>query len=434
MMTTAPTRRRGLAVAATLVAATLALTACGRADDSNAPQESTAAIDDSPATGSVEFWAFGAEGEALPEFLQAFEDENPDVEINVTAIPTSEFDAKLTAAITGGVVPDVVFLSTQTQRGLFETGAFQAVPDGLVDSDVFFPVAVEGTNLDGVTYGVPWYLYSRVMYYRSDLANDLGLSAPTTWDELRGFLQAFKDSGVEIPLSINLPWGRPTAEELMSFSAQNGGSFISDAFSEWTIDTPENVEALDFWASMVTDGLASPDGPLFEDVTPYFTEGKSVAKVNGPWMPAGLAAANGQEWVDSHIASVAPPAGPAGSKAAIGGGTLAVLKDGDNTDAGWKLVRWLADPDTQSAWYDAFGNLPAVQSVWDTNETIAGSALLAPVRDGIENGVAAPPVATWGEVGGVIAEQMERVARGQATAEEAMAAAQERADAIGVGD
>ncbi len=433
-MTKETTVRQGLILGATLVTASLILTGCGRGDDAPGDSQPAAAIDDEPATGTVEFWAFGAEGEALPAFLQTFEEENPDVTVNVTAVPTAEFEAKLTAAIAGGAVPDAVFLSTQTQRGFFETGAFEAVPDGLVDDADFFPIAVEGTTIDEVSYGVPWYLYSRVMYYRSDLADDLGLSAPETWEEMRDFLQEFKDAGADIPLSINLPWARQTAEELMSFSAQNGGSFISDDLSEWTIDTPENVEALDYWASLVTDGLASADGPLFEDVTPYITEGKSVAKVNGPWMPAGLDAANGEGWSEEHIAAILPPAGPEGSAAAIGGGTLAVLKDGENTDAGWKLVRWLAEPETQSEWYDTFGNLPAVESVWDTNDSISGSALTAPVREGIENGVVAPPVSTWAEVGGVIAEQMERVARGQATPEEALATAQERAEAIGTGD
>lgn len=433
-MSKAHLTRAGLALGAIVATASLVLTGCGRADDAETPADGGASIDDSPATGSIDFWAFGAEGEALPAFFETFEEENPDVDITVTAVPTAEFEAKLTAAIAGGVVPDAVFLSTQTQRGFFETGAFEAVPEGLVDDADFFPIAVDGTTIDGVSYGVPWYLFSRVMYYRSDLAADLGLEAPTTWDELYDFLDAFKASGVDIPLSINLPWARQTAEELMSFAAQNGGSFISDDLTEWTIDTPENVEALEFWASLVTDGLASPDGPLFEDVTPYFTEGKSVAKVNGPWMPAGLDAANGEGWSEEHLAAVVPPAGPVGSAAAIGGGTLAVLKDGENTEAAWKLVRWLAEPETQSAWYDAFGNLPAVQSVWDSNPSLADSALVAPVREGIENGVAAPPVATWAEVGAVIAEQMERVARGQASAAEALAAAQERAAAIGTGD
>ena len=38
-------------------------------------------------SGTVTVWAMGTEGEALGEFAKAFTEENPDVTIDVTAIP-----------------------------------------------------------------------------------------------------------------------------------------------------------------------------------------------------------------------------------------------------------------------------------------------------------------------------------------------------------
>ena len=73
----------------------LVLAACGRGDDegdppgsgevSVAPQASE--IDTSAATGEIEVWAMGAEGEALGAFAQSFMDEFPDVTVNVTPVP-----------------------------------------------------------------------------------------------------------------------------------------------------------------------------------------------------------------------------------------------------------------------------------------------------------------------------------------------------------
>jgi len=84
-------------------------------------------------------------------------------------------------------------------------------------------------------------------------------------------------------------------------------------------------------------------------------------------------------------------------------------------------------------WYEIFGNLPAVESAWD-EPAIADSEILAPIRDSLSVGVTIPRVSTWSEVGLILSQQIERVARGTATAQEALDAAQAEAESIGVGN
>ena len=60
-----------------------------------------------------------------------------------------------------------------------------------------------------------------------------------------------------------------------------------------------------------------------------------------------LEEANGEGWIDEHLGLTLLPAGPAGTTSALGGGSLAVLKDAANAEAAWKLVRWMAEPETQ---------------------------------------------------------------------------------------
>lgn len=431
-----PSKKAALMATASVAVAALLLTGCGRTDSvDDAP---TASIDTKPATGTIEFWAGGSgggEGDALPAYLEKFKAENPDVTINVTSIPSNEFDAKLIAAITSRSVPDMVFLYTQTQQSQFATGGFSPVPKDLVDSSSFFESAYNSTLVNGVSYAVPWYTYAQVLYYRSDLAAKAGVKAPTTWEETIEFAKALKKSGVEYPFSLDVGWDAYSAQGLTTYAAQNGGSFISADNKSWTINTKENVEALEYWSNLIKDGYASPDGPGFLDTVPYFSSGKIAGLYTGPWFPGFLKGANESDpnWIKDHVGTVIPPAGKAGSFAPVGGGSLAVLKDAKNAEAAWKLARWMSTPQAQSDWYDHFGNLPAVTSAWSMNTTISNDPLLAPVKDAIPTGITGPMVPTWAQVGAIIGQQMERVARGNATAQEALDEAQAQAEAIGTG-
>lgn len=426
-------RARGLGIGAAVTIAALAFTGCGRADDGGESEGST--VTDGPATGTIELWAAGAEGEELPVLFDAFVEENPDVDINMTQIPEQDFVTKMTAAIAAGTVPDLIYVFAEHQPALFATDAFAPVPDGLVDEGSFFESVWKTGEVDGVSYGVPWFTYARVFQYRTDLAEAAGVDAPKDWDELREFAQKLKGSGVAFPLAFYVvPFDEYTAAQFDTFAHQNGGGLISEDNSEWTVNSPENVEALEFYGSLFADGFVSPDGPTSVDSVGYLTENRIAGVLNGPWLRGWIKDANGQEWLDEHMAAVVPPAGPDGEQAAsIGGGNWAVPEEANNADAAWKFVEYASSPEVQLAWFESMGNLPTVKSAWD-DPAIADDEALTQVREAMEYGVSIPAVPTWNQVGKIVGEQIERVARGTATAQEALDAAQAEAESIGVGN
>ncbi|SHF49409.1 multiple sugar transport system substrate-binding protein [Kaistia soli DSM 19436] len=393
---------------------------------------SAAAIGDAPATGALQIWIGGAEGDKLPAFLADFEKANPDLKVQITQIPSEQFDAKLLTAIAAGTVPDIVRLYSQSQASLMATDAFAPVPEGLVKADDFFASAYETNVRDGVAYGVPWDAYATMFQYRKDLAEKAGLSAPKTWEELKTFAKAMKDQGATWGFSADVGYDIYNAQGLNEFAYQAGGGFLSADRKQWTINSEANIKALEFWGSLFTEGLASPDGPKFLDTVPWFTSGEIASKDIGPWFEGWLVQANGQDWVTAKLATAPMPAGPAGSFSALGSGSLAVLKDGKNPDAAWKLVRYLTQPDTQLAWYKAFGSLPAVKAAWN-DPAIAGNPLLDAERQALQTAVDIPQVTTWNQVGTYMGQQMELVARGQATAKQVLDDVQAFAESAGLG-
>ena len=77
-----------------------------------------------------------------------------------------------------------------------------------------------------------------------------------------------------------------------------------------------------------------------------------------------------------------------------------MFKDSDNADAAWKYVQWLTEPETQQAFYDQVGDLPAVQDAWDTGE-LAEDPQLQVFGEQLETTEAPPAVPTWEQVAGV---------------------------------
>jgi len=167
--------RQRIRVASAFVALTILASACSRAD---------AHSDE----GELRVWAFGAEGEALAPVAREFERANPGIHVRVQAIPWTAAHEKLLTAFVGGALPDVAQLGNTwipefaALNALEPLDARVAHDSILVPRGDFFPGVLATNVVDSVLYGVPWYVDTRVMFYRSDLMRAAGItSPPTTW-------------------------------------------------------------------------------------------------------------------------------------------------------------------------------------------------------------------------------------------------------------
>jgi ABC-type glycerol-3-phosphate transport system substrate-binding protein len=107
---------------AVLAIASLTLTACGRDADGGADEGQGEAIAEGEASGTIEVWAMGTEGDALGDFAAAFEEENPDATVDVTAIPWDAAHDKIANAISAGETPDVTLVGTTWMGEFAQSG------------------------------------------------------------------------------------------------------------------------------------------------------------------------------------------------------------------------------------------------------------------------------------------------------------------------
>jgi multiple sugar transport system substrate-binding protein len=380
---------------------------------------------DAAIEGSVEVWAMGAEGENLGTLADAFMEEFPDVSVEVTPIPWDSAHDQIVAAIAGGDVPDVSMVGT-TWMGEFATlGGLEPTPDS-IDPATFFEGAWGTTIVDGTSYGVPWYVETRLIYYRTDLAEEGGFNqAPATWAELTQLAEALQGAGAEWGISLQ-PGGQGSWQTYMPFFWQAGGEIV-DADTNFTLDGEACVSSLTFYDSFFENGLAQPavsDVP----VEGQFADGSVGAFISGPWMIniVGDAGADPETWTVAH-----QPTEAAGTSF-VGGSNIAVLEQADNKDAAWAFIEFLSRPETQVTWYETVSDLPAVQASWD-DPALADDPLLSAFGDQLDDAKAPPAIPTWEEVASAIDSQIEQVTQGDTSPEDACAAMQEEAESIGTG-
>ena len=421
-----------MGAALTVLAMTFALAACGREEDGGANGDGASAVasqapevDTGSASGEISVWAMGTEGENLGVLADAFMEENPDITVEVTAVPWDAAHDRIVNAMAGGEGPDVTMIGTTWMGEFAELGGIDPTPSN-IDPSTFFEGAWNTTVVDGTSYGVPWYVETRLVYYRTDLAEEGGVTEPpATWDELKAMAEAIQTAGAEYGINLQ-PGGTGSWQTFMPFFWQAGGD-IMDAEGNFTLDGEPCVEALTFYDSFFEDGLtaaAATDVPL----EGQFANGDVGSFISGPWMIGIVtdAGADPETWTVAH-----QPTEEAGTSF-VGGSNLGVFADSDNKEAAWAFIEYLSQPEVQIQWYETVSDLPSVQSAWD-DPTLADDPLLSAFGDQLSDAKAPPAIATWEQVAAEIDAVIEQVTVGDMTPEDGCPAMQEAADGIGTG-
>lgn len=427
------TLKKVAAATISVIAASALLAACGRTEAPPASpggEQTGAEVSEGPATGTLTVWAMGAEGEALPQLAEKFKAENPDVTVNVTAVPWADAYTKFKAAIAANEAPDVA------QVGTTWMGEFVASLDALdptpasIDGSQFFEGAWATTEVGGTSYAVPWYVETRLIYYRTDLAEKAGVTEAADWDGLKAMAKAMKEkAGATWGIALQ-PGQTGSWQTVLPFAWSNGGNVVNADATEWTWDDPKIAEALAYYQSFFTEELADP-APAQGTTESDFASGKVPMFISGPWMMAAVEkAGGGDEFKDKYNVMLMPKRETATSF--VGGSNLAVFKNTQNRDAAWKFVEFLTQEQTQIEWYKLTTDLPAVQSAWN-DPSLTADEKLATFGQQLQDAVAPPAVATWEQVVASFDAQVEEVTKAGADPTAALATVQSEATSIGMG-
>ena len=217
---------------------------------------------------------------------------------------------------------------------------------------------------------------------------------------------------------------------MLPFAWSNGATLTNEDGTEYTLDTPETAEALEFYDSFFDEGLSQDRVLDPGESETGFADGVYGSFISGPWHTALVEDAGVAP--DDYAVAPLPGKDAAPGTSFVGGGDLAVFNDSDNADSAWKFVQWLSEPETQTAFYELVGDLPAVQAAWDTGE-LAEDPHLQVFGEQLDHAQSPPSVPSWEQVAAAIDSVIERAALGKIAADEAVAEMQSQASSIGTG-
>lgn len=119
---------------------------------------------------------------------------------------------------------------------------------------------------DGTNYGVPLNIAPMMLYWNKDLFSAAGLDPeqpPTTWDEFASMAEklTIDDNGDGKPEQYALALADHTTVPIWQMLLWGtGGGVVSDDATTAIVDSPETLEALEFWVEQVRDKQVSPIG------------------------------------------------------------------------------------------------------------------------------------------------------------------------------
>lgn len=414
MSRTARTASTGIGIAVVL---SLGLTACGSSGG-----EDVAA--DSKQTLTV--WAMGAEGEKLADVAKVYEKANPNITVKVTPVGWDVAHQKLVSAAAAGTMPDVAQMGGSYMGEFSELGVLEPVDTKTFQEKDFFPAGWKQGEVDGQAYGVPWYVDTRVLYYRTDLAEKAGITkAPADWKEMQALATAYqKKADTKWGLSIQ-PSGLDTVQNFYSFLYSAGGEIVNDK-GEAVIDSPEAVKALKEYGSYFDKGLSNKSVQPGYDVVKDFGNGRVPMFFGGPWHVTLLN--EGQPQLKGKWAVANVPADTSSTSMA-GGSSLAISKDSEHKAAATRFIKYLTDTKGQADWYKRTKDLPANTAAW-TSGDLADDADLQIFKKQMDTAKASPSLPNWTEVTDKVDQAIAKVTQGKASAEDALKTAQSQIEGL----
>jgi multiple sugar transport system substrate-binding protein len=274
--------------------------------------------------------------------------EETGIEVEFQAIPHANMRQQfLSDAVAGGGSFDV-FTVDQPWLPEFASKGYLAPLDDVVsdeDRDDFLPHTLDTTSYEGALYGLPYMVHNTVLYYRTDLFEAAGLTAPpATWEEYREYAKILTDQDAGVWGTVIT--GKQDGEVATRFESylKQMGSDVAEADGTPTLDTEAGREVFDMMSAIQFEDQSSPPGLHdITDVQGQFLEGKVAMVLQWPYM-YGMTADESQSKVVDKVGLALAPGNPEQVSTTFSWG-FGVNAASKNADAATKWVLWSTSSD-----------------------------------------------------------------------------------------
>lgn len=179
-----------------LIVLGLILSGCGNKDDSKSSSED--------GTVTIDFAIHVANPKdqepAFYNVIQAFQEQNPDIKINLIGKEQSEHIKSIKMMSQSNKLPDIFWMIPASAEELEDAGMLMDLTD-FIDENAEIKNALNDNmlntyNKDGKQYGLPYQPLVTGLFYNKALFDEYGVEVPETYEDLIEVTKTFAENGV----------------------------------------------------------------------------------------------------------------------------------------------------------------------------------------------------------------------------------------------
>ena len=378
----------------------------------------------------VTFWhAMGGPlGDALEEMIGDFERVNPDVDIEPVFMANyASLSQKLMGAVQVNAAPNIAQLYESWTSQFYSLGKLVILdslihgPDGFTPLELadFYPAFIEDNTWDGKIVTLPFNKSLPVFFYNVEMLTQAGYPTfPKTWLELRQMLKRLSGAG---PAGPGRQYGGAGLVNEGIFGAlllQKGGFYLDEANRRVGFNSPAGVEAAQFLAELVNKDSSVYYGAGYEPQNDFLA-GKIAClqstSVSWAFLKPNM----------TFKVGMAPI--PSGERPAVlsFGTNVGIFRTGTSEQiaASWRFVKWFTSPEQQAKWAERTFYVPVRKSslqVPSYERLLTETPGLRQVLAQLEYLTFEPKSEVWFRGRRVLGDALEKVIRGQASAQQAL--------------
>lgn len=390
--------------------------------------------------GPVTFMITGdaAEKAAYERLVAAFAERSPGVAVTLIHIPgQSDYRRRLGVDFAAGTPADVVLINYRRYAAFAARGALEPLGpyldrSALIAPADFYPETLEPFTWQGQLVCVPQNLSSLVVYYNRDLFRAAGLADPGadwTWDEFLAAAQALtRDLDGDGRADQHGLGTEASIFRAAPFIWQNGGDLVDDpaAPTRLALDTPAAREALQWFVDLQVRHHVVPDAvaEAAESSERRFLNGRLGMFLNSRRGVPTYRTISAFDWDVAPLPRGAQRAGILHSDA------YCMPSASRNKDAAWAFIEFANGPEGQRIVAESGRTVPSLRAVAESPAFLDPQQRPANSRvflDGIPHMRAVPVMDTWVDIEELAGEELTRAFYGEASLDEAIRAATERA-------
>lgn len=357
----------------------VALAACSPSDPADDADTGSPDANGTTADGEVVELTFQSWVPNIDRAVDAFNEAHDDIEVTletVTAGPDGGY-ASMLSAVQAGDAADVAQVGYSAIPDFLLNDGLEDITEYAADhADTFVDWQWQTGVFDERVYAIPQASGPLGLFYRADIFAELGLEAPTTWDD---FYEAAKVVRASDPDRYIAAFAFNQAPWMTGLAQQAGAQWFTVEGDTWQVDLTDDgtTRVAELWQRMIDEDLVKVEADMSSEWNADIQEGNVLSWISGSWADAivrGTAPETSGSWAVAHVPQW-DEGGDLVSATWDGGSASVVLRGTDHPAEATEFALWLSgDPESVSiltsvgAGWPALADTSQVESLQDDPE------------------------------------------------------------------